>query len=262
VPEKKQSGKAAASTPVVMVPVTAEDVRRQKIRTALKILGAVALAALVLGWIYKRATDPINARASYDAGTMLLQAARYEEAILALTQAIEMKPDFAEAYRMRGRVYFEETELERSVSDYTAAVKLRPSDPLTLLDRAAAYLAQKDYAAAMADCDRAIALDSMLAAAFNLRGSTRRAQGDARAALADFDRAVALAPNLDNYYQRGATYQILGEYRKAIADFTEVIGIRPDNAPPYFARADALRAAGELERAREDLKQGRILDGR
>jgi tetratricopeptide (TPR) repeat protein len=260
VPGKKQS--ATASAPVVMIPVTAGDARRQRTRALLKILGAAALAALLVGFIYKRATDPINARASYDAGTRLLQGAHYEEAILAFTQALDKQPDFAEAYRMRGRIYFEETELDRSIGDYTAAIKLRPSDPQTLLDRAAVYLAQKDYPAAMADCDRAISLDSRLAQAFNLRGTTRRAQGDARAALADFDRAVALAPNIDNYFQRGATHQLLGEYRQAIADFTEVIGIRPDNAPPYFARADALRAAGDLERARQDLNQGRILEGR
>lgn len=243
-----------------MIPVTAEDVRRRKIRTILKILGAVVLATLVLGWIYKRATDPINARVSYDEGTRLQQAARYQEAILAFTRALELKPDFAEAYRMRGRAYFEVTELDRSINDYSAAIKLSPPDAQTLLDRATAYLARANYSAAMADCDRAISLNSKLAQAFNLRGTARRAQGDARAALGDFDRAVALAPNVANYFQRGATYQILGEHREAIADFTEVIEMRPEDSPAYFARAEALSAVGENGRASQDRARAKILE--
>jgi tetratricopeptide (TPR) repeat protein len=273
VPKKNQFEDASARrpaapyppptmTPLVMIPVTAEDVRREKTRKFLKIGGVALLAVLVVAWVYKRSTDPIAARASYDAGTRLLESGRYQEAILAFSKALDLKSDYAEAYRMRGQVYFEETILDQAIHDYSAAIKIQPSDPRTLLDRAAVYLGVKNYAGAMADCDRALVLDSRLAKAYNLRGSARRAQGDSRGALADFDRAVALAPNMDNFYQRGATYQLLGEHEKAIADFTEVIARAPDLAAGYFARAEALDGTGAAARASQDRSIARKIERR
>ena len=51
-----------------MIPVTAEDVQRERRRTLLKWLGAGLVVLLVGGIIYKRINDPRQARESFDAG--------------------------------------------------------------------------------------------------------------------------------------------------------------------------------------------------
>ena len=55
--------------------------------------------------VYKRVTDPHNAREAFDAGMRLVKATRYDQAILNFNRAVDLQPDFAEAYRMRGRAY-------------------------------------------------------------------------------------------------------------------------------------------------------------
>ena len=87
-----------------MIPVTAEDVERERRRRNLKWL-AVALVVLAVGGIvYKRINDPRNAREAFDAGMRLVQATRYDQAILNFNRAVDLQPDFAEAYRQfRGR---------------------------------------------------------------------------------------------------------------------------------------------------------------
>jgi tetratricopeptide (TPR) repeat protein len=248
--------------PVVLVPVTAEDlaVRRRRIRLAV----ACAIVAITVGGglTYKRLTDPVHAQESYEVGTSLLRIALNSQAILSFNRAIELNPAYADAYLMRGKSYRAAGNLEHAIADYSKVVKLRPSDPGPLLERGSAYLEQRNYSAAIADASRALDLQPKLALAYNLRGSAARGLGDLPRAVQDFDRAVGLQPNPDNYFQRGATYQLLSDHRRAIADFDEVIRFLPDKSPAYFARALSRRAIGDIEGAEQDHQRGRMLDGK
>ena len=253
---------AAAGSPLVLIPVTAEDVERKKRRIAVA-LSVLSLAVLAAGaWAYKRSTDPLRAQDSFDAAQRLFAVARYNQAIVSCDRAIGLKPDFADAYVLRGSAHMAQYEPDLGIPDFTKAIELRPGDPDALLDRARAYVDQKNYPAAIADAAAALSLDPKLASAYNLRGVVLRALGAPKKAIEEFDRATELEPNQDNYFQRGATYQILGDHQRAIADFTEAISRAPDKAQAYFARAESERALGETEQANQDHAQGRYLDGR
>jgi tetratricopeptide (TPR) repeat protein len=251
----------ADDQPVMMIPVTAEDVSRQQWRMRLTV--AVTLLAILAtaGYIYKRSLDPLNAQESFDAGTRLFKIARYSQAILSFDRAVALKPDMTDAYLMRARSNVGDAKPELALADFTKVIELRPSDPTASIERGSAYLELNNYRAAITDASQAIKLNPSQAAAYNLRGSALRKNGDLQKALEDFNRAVELAPTADNYYQRGATYQLLGEHRLAIKDFDQVIAIIPDLANAFFARAASRRAIGDIAAAQSDHRQGRILDG-
>jgi tetratricopeptide (TPR) repeat protein len=252
----------SGDTPVVLVPVSAEYVAGRRRRIFMICWSAALLAVGTAGYLYKRSVDPIHAQESYDAGVRLLKIARYSQAILSFDRAIALKPDLIDAYLERGRAFVGDSQTERAIQDFTRVIELRPNDPQPLIDRGMAHIEQKDYQAAIADADKALGIDPKAAAAFNLRGVAHRAMGNLDGALRDFGRAVDLASNETNYYERGATYQLLGEHRRAIADFSQVIAFRPDASAGYFARAQSLRAIGDLQGAEQDYLQGRIIDGR
>lgn len=253
---------APAEQPLVLIPVEAEDVLRRRRRRILAIsLGGLALA-LAAAFLYKISVDPIHAQDSYDSGMRLMKIGRYSQAILSFDHAVALKRDFADAYWARARGYLSLEQPENAIHDFTKVIQLRPNDALPLVDRGRVYAGQKDYQSAIDDANHAIAIDSKLGTAYCLRGIAVRATGNVKAAFQDFDRAVTLEPNATNYYERGATYQLLGEHRLAIDDFTEMIKFRPDSAAGWFARAESERAVGELEQAKADHHQGRIIDGR
>ena len=263
-PEIKSAGEEpadAASKPLVLIPVTAEDVEREQRRRMMKWL-AVALIAILAGWIlYKRIADPRNAREAFDAGMRLVKATRYDQAILNFNRAVDLQPDFAEAFRMRGRAYVTEYSPDQAIRDFTRLAELQPRDALAPAERGFARLDKKDYANAIADADRAIALDPKLGRAYSLRGTARRAAGDPRKAIEDFTKAVELEPNLDNYFQRASTYQQIGEHQLAIADFDKALEEDPQQPHTYFARAESKSALGDSAGARADIAAGRKIDG-
>jgi tetratricopeptide (TPR) repeat protein len=248
--------------PLVLIPVSAEDVFRRRRRVALFGLCAVTLCAGGAGLAYKRSVDPLHAQQSYDAGVALLRIARYNQAALAFDRAVGLKPDFADAYLMRGKAHASESRLDQAIDDFTRAIRFRPNDPRAWVARGGAWLELKKFTAAIGDADAAVNLDAQLAAAYNLRGLAVRAMGDARRALEDFNRAVELAPNEDNYYQRGATYQMLDDHARAIGDLNKVIALRPDAPLAYLARAESRRAIGDFEGARADEIRAEAIEGR
>jgi len=257
------SGKhaAAASKPLIMIPVMAEDVARLQRRRLLKWLAGALIALLVAAIIYKRVTDPHNAREAFDAGMRLMKTTRYDQAILNFSRAIDLVPDYTEAYRMRGRAYVEQSDPAMAIRDFSRVSELQPRDAAILAERGFVHLDQKDYPAAIADADRALALNPKLGRAYNLRASARRATGDLRRAIEDFTQAIALEPNLDNYFQRASTYQKLGEHKLAVADFDQALAEDPQEPHIYYARAQSRAALGDAAGAQADLLAGRKIDG-
>jgi tetratricopeptide (TPR) repeat protein len=248
--------------PLVLIPVTAEDVARRTWRLRLTATVVIVASLAVAGYLYKRSMDPLNAKESFDAGVRLFKIARYNQAILSFDRAVALQPEMVDAYLMRGRSYLGESKPEVALADFAKMIELRPSDPVGWVERGKAYLELNNFQAAISDASHAIDVDTKEASAYNLRGAAVRKGGNPEKALEDFNRAVELAPTANNYYERGATYQMLGEHRRAIADFDKVIQIIPDLASPFFARAESFRALGDLAKAERDHRQGRLLDGR
>jgi tetratricopeptide (TPR) repeat protein len=253
---------ADPSSPLVLIPLTAEDVARRSRRVKLTWFLTILAIAGVSGWFYKRSTDPIRAQRAYEAAQRLFNLAHYDQTIVSCDLAVALKPDFAAAYLLRGRARVAAYDPDRAIADFTKAAELQASDPQALLERAAAYVDGKKYADAIADTTAALAIDSHLARAYNLRGTAFRASGDPQKAVAEFSRALEIEPNSDNYYQRGATYQVLSDHRHAVEDFTQAIEWDPDKPQTYFARAESERMLGQTAQADKDHLRGRVLDGR
>ena len=260
--EPSAPSEAEESAPLVLVPVAAEDVARQQRRTKLAIGAAVLAVLLGVGYVYKRATDPIHARESFEQGMRLFALGRYPQAILAFDRVTSLAPEMADAYLMRGRAYAADNKIDRAIADFAKSLQLRPNDTQALLARGREWLDVKDFQSAVADANRALEIDSRFAPAYNLRGVAVRSLGDPRRALDDLTRAIQLSPDSDNYFQRGATYQMLGDHERALADLNKMIAIQPGSAPAYFARAESRLALGDVQGAEQDRLQGRYLDGR
>ena len=114
---------------------------------------------------------------------------QYDRAIADFATAIQLKPDYAEAYNNRGFAYYLKGDAERAISDYTRAIELRPNYPKAYNSRGVAYMAH-GYGAAKSvpDFDRAIALKPDFRYAYINRANARLASHP-WLALQDFHRA-------------------------------------------------------------------------
>jgi tetratricopeptide (TPR) repeat protein len=142
-------------------------------------------------WEYCRGNDPEKAisacTALIRAGGALQEAAHYDRAnawrhmnqrqkalagtaparhgdpllnaIVDYDTALNLRPDFAEAYVNRGIVRFERGDYHRAIADATSAIVLRPDLAEAWNNRSLAQFRAGNYAAAKADFDQTIRLN-------------------------------------------------------------------------------------------------------
>jgi tetratricopeptide (TPR) repeat protein len=114
---------------------------------------------------------------------------QYDRAIADYTTAIQLKPDYAEAYNDRGFAYYLKGDTERAIADYTRAIELRPTYAKAYNSRGVAYMAH-GYGAtkSVPDFDRAIAVKPDFRYAYINRANARLSSHP-WLALQDFHRA-------------------------------------------------------------------------
>jgi len=104
--------------------------------------------------------DGKNAKAWRLRGDLLREAGGdLNRAAADLSKAIELDPQDAEAYELRGVVYTNQRRLDRALADYDQAIKLKPDDAQAWSDRGVNYYLGGDNEKAIRDLSEALRLD-------------------------------------------------------------------------------------------------------
>jgi RNA polymerase sigma factor (sigma-70 family) len=161
----------------------------------------------------------------------------FEAQLEDLNKAIELDPNMAEAYLMRGNLYSMNLPKERggdekAVADFTSCLNLKPDDLSARWNRATHYrsLGKADEAIV----DWTVIIQGGVDFSRQLEGKTKtiagalvwrgvnyqQAKKDYLKAIADYTAAIELNPNAEFAHRsRGECYELLGETEKAQADF-------------------------------------------
>ena len=183
-------------------------------------LAAIPMVLLVVAWLigigfFRQSAPPkvprtpvskaptvLNTAADYLArGDYDFDLGNYDQALAAYSRAIELQPDFAEAYNNRAYTYMKLEKYELALPDLDQAIRLRPNYVNALINRGDIhnYYYQINPDLAISDYDQALDL--------------------ADDAIAEGHRAMA-------FMHKGDPGPLLNSFLRAIkSDFT---GVRPE----------------------------------
>lgn len=161
-------------------------------------------------------------------GRDLLEKQEYVEALVNLNKAIEIDPNYASAYYLRGNIKDKFEDRHGSMKDYNLAIEKNPK----------------------------------FSDAFFARGNVKMKLQDYYGAVDDYTAAIAINENyVDAYFNRGKAKQFLLAYQDAINDCTKIIQINPKNADAYSMRGILRIEFGDLKNGCLDLsKAGELGD--
>jgi tetratricopeptide (TPR) repeat protein len=180
-------------------------------------------------------------------------AADLDEKVRCYTEAIRLKPDFAEAYNNRGFARAAKGDLDGALKDYAEAIRLKPDFADAYNNRGAARDDKGDFDGALADYAEALRLKPDFADAYCNRGNTRHDKGDLDGALKEYAEAIRLNPDFaEAYNNRGSARDDKGDFDGALADYAEAIRLKPDPADAYYNRGIARADRGDLDGALKD----------
>ncbi|MTJ15857.1 tetratricopeptide repeat protein [Dolichospermum sp. UHCC 0299] len=145
----------------------------------------------------------------------------YEEAISSYDKAVEIKPDYYEAWYNRGISLGNLGRYEEAISSYDKAVEFKP-----------------DYHQA-----------------WNNRGISLGNLGRYEEAISSYDKAVEFKPDYHQAWNnRGISLGNLGRYEEAISSYDEAVEFKPDDHQAWYNKAYSYSLQGNIEQAIENLK--------
>ena len=155
---------------------------------------------------------------------------RYEEAIASYDKALEIKPDFQEAWNNRGSALGKLGRYEEAIASYNKALEIKP-----------------DYHEA-----------------WNFRGSALGNLGRYEEAIASFDKALEFKADYHQAWNnRGYALIYLGRYEEALASCERAIELDDQSSYGFFNKAIALTALNLWDKGITSLEDAfnRLKDG-
>jgi len=160
---------------------------------------------------------------------LLANQGNWDEAENLFSQAIEMDPSYALAYKYRGIARLNLNETSGALEDCESYLKFRPEDSET----------------------------------YRMRGKIKGKMGEHAEAIEDFSKAIEHGKNGDNlsvsYYLRGYAQSALKRFKNAIRDFDEAIRLDPKYEYAYYSRGLCKLHIDDKSGAIRDLKMSASL---
>jgi Tfp pilus assembly protein PilF len=166
--------------------------------------------------VYSKALNinPDYAEAFYNIGNTLQEQGKFDEAITSYNKALAIKPDYAEAYNNMGITLKKQGKLEEAVEAYRKALNINP-----------------DYADA-----------------HNNMGNALQDQGKLEEAITSYNKVLSLKPDdAEAYNNMGNTLQKQGKLEEAIEAYRKALLLKPDYAEAYTNMGLTYLCKGSLE---------------
>ena len=152
--------------------------------------------------------------------------------------AIELKPDYAEAFNNRAIVLKELKRLDDSLGSYKRAIELNPNYVEAYYNRGNALNENNYLVEALNSYDKAIEIKNDYAEAYYNRGIVLYKLKRMDDALASYDKAIELKPDYSEaYYNRGILLQLLERYKEAITSYSISLSINPISTKAKYSLA-------------------------
>ena len=160
-------------------------------------------------------------------GAVLIKQDRLQEALIEIDKAIQLQPDYAEAYNNRGNAQTAVGNLNAALKDFDKALMLKPDMP--------GFHAN--------------------------RGNTLQELGRLKDAIESFNNAIRLKPDYAEVYNhRGQALAMTGRLREAVESCNTALKLRPDYAEAYTCRGTALQDLGLFDEAIDSFRHALALD--
>jgi tetratricopeptide (TPR) repeat protein len=201
-----------------------------------------------------------SAKKFYKSGQDFFDAGNYKDAIAQYTSAINISPEYEEAYQMRGLSYQMLKEHQKAADDFNRAVIFNPKSEGLLTYLGTSYYELKQYKEALTALNKATFINRKFLPAYQMKVKTMIAMDKAFDALKVSDTTLALDANALNYYLQGVVTEKLSSFQKSEWAFTKSIKEDKKFIDSYIALANLQCNLNKLDEAMTNCNDALKLD--
>ena len=210
--------------------------------------GNVELAAQLFGQAVSQ--QPNNVDYLYEYGRMLIENARYEEAIAVGETAIQASPGDPRGYAIKARALDLNGESEAAIPVGQQGFQLDSNFAPVLAALASAYRNIDRYDVALDYGERAVAADPMDATARRVYALALIWVGRRDEAIEQLNEAIAINPNLTApYFELAGQYRGANDFEMVVATYEAVLAINPQDPKGNLRLCQVYIQVGQDNRA-------------
>ena len=196
-----------------------------------------------------------SAKQFLKAGEDFAGAENYEDAIIQFTRALELDPDYDKAYISRAEAYAKIEEHKAAAEDYDRALVFDQKEEEIFFKSGQQWHLYGDNLLALERLSTAIDMKGNYLDAYRVRLSVNMALTRYEEALVDAKRCLKLKDDDRAYYNLGLVYEELALYDEASEAYRESLKKNDKLAASHFSYAKLLYRQGQLDAARNELRQ-------
>jgi adenylate cyclase len=186
---------------------------------------------------------------------------KFEEALKFFTTALELDPNYSQAYAGLGWAYMfdyfnrwsdnADNSLQLAKCSAEQAIQTDPNEPFARFAVSLAAMFERDLDRAKSEADIALSLNPNFALAYSNLGTIYTFLGEPLAAIAAIERAMRLDPAWSQQYLHflGTAYLLSGKYETAAALLRQRVLLVPGTDFTRAVLASALGHLGEVHEA-------------
>lgn len=209
-----------------------------------------------------------EANECFDYGLTFEMKKDFDKAYAQFKKAIELDPNFAEAYNKIGDVFMKKGKFADAIANYEKSAELKPDIENTHFDLGCAFSLVNRLDDAVAEFEKALKLDPNHFEIYGMLGALFAGKGEFEKALQYLHKASVADPaNVQARYFKGMALKGLGKKSEADSEFFSVIekykGLietKVNYAEGYFFSAMASFHMGKLEDAERQMRRAIELD--
>lgn len=225
-----------ATTPIALTTAPSPLSKNQAefyLKTGL-IIGLIALGVGASTYVVKMIKSA-NATDLYSRGNTLYHLNRYSEALTAYNKAIEMRPDYWEAWKDKGKALYELKKYREALAAYDQAIQLQPNFLEAWVGRGYTLNQLQQYQEAISSFETALKIQPNISDAWKGKGDALLNSQRYEEAVATYEKAVQLQPNFyEAWYNRGWAYQNLKQYQQALESYQKAVELKSDNSQAWY----------------------------
>ena len=189
-------------------------------------------------------------------GVALVEQGKIREGIPYISEAIRIKPRYADAYNNLGNAFLLQGKLDGAIAQYEKALRINPRNFNAHNNLGNALNSKGRFEEAVEHYNEALRINPNRAEAHSNLGNALNNLGKFQEAVVHCEDALRIRPNLaDAHFNFGTALGGLDRMDEAIREYREAIRIKPDLAAAHQGLAAALFMKGNYSEAWREINQ-------
>ena len=203
------------------------------------ILGAILfkqnkLSEAINNYNHAIQLDPNYAQAYNNLGTAFHHLNKLQDAIKSFKKAIDLKKNFTESLANLGNLFFEDGNFDEAILYFKKVVATKPDFKMGFANLGKAYIKLGQNKEALNSFEKALKIDTNSPEVYNNIGLAYYELSRFHESLSSFNKAIDLNPKYEKAYNNlGNLFNLLGRYEDSNNAYKKAIKIKPDYSKAY-----------------------------